>query len=187
MKLKTSTKIFLIIVALTFFWGLAYAIPQQILRRGANNPQTQIAKASALSVAQGEVPDFLVKNPKQVDIGQSALPYLIIFDQDKKVMASTAILGTQNPLPPLGVLDYAKKHGVDRVTWQPVPGVRQALVAMPYSGKYAGFVVSGRSLAQTEQKEDLAFKIDFWGWIISMIILGGFGTLKFLKMSSVKK
>ena len=168
MKIKTW-QLILGLVLLTFIWGLAYVIPQQILRRGANDPQLEIARESAGSMAEGEVPDFLLKNPNKVDIAKSDQPYLIIFDSNKKVMASTAVWGTQDPVPPLGVLDYAKKHGVDKVTWAPASGVRQAIVALPFNGKHSGYVVVGRNLVPTEKKEDWAFKFAFSGWIVSII------------------
>ena len=170
MKISKKTQIISAVIILTIFWGLAYAWPQQTLRREANNPQIAIAQEAAVSASQLNVPNFLIKNPDKIDIKQSALPYLIIFDENKKVILSTAMLGTQDPVPPLGILDYAKKHGIDKVTWQPAPNVRQAIVALPYSGKYSGWVVAGRSLAKTEKAEDLFFKIAFFGWAISMLV-----------------
>lgn len=171
MKLSKKTKFILALIVLTFFWVLVYAIPQQALRRAANHPQIEMAKEAATAVGQLDVPPYLIKNPGKVDIASSSLPYLIVFDENKKVILSTAVLGTQDPVPPLGVLSYAQKHQIDKVTWQPKPGVRQAIVAMPYNGKYSGFVVAGRSLTSTEKKEDLFFKLAFWGWVISIFLL----------------
>jgi hypothetical protein len=50
----------------------------------------------------------------------------------------------------MGVLDYVRKNGQDRVTWQPAPGVRMATVVVPYKN---GFVMAGRSLTEVEKRE----------------------------------
>jgi hypothetical protein len=60
------------------------------------------------------------------------------------------VLDGKTPLPPLGVLDSVRRSGEDRITWQPAPGVRQAIVVTRFQH---GFVLAGRSLRLVEQRE----------------------------------
>jgi hypothetical protein len=55
---------------------------------------------------------------------------------------------------------------VNRLTWQPEPGVRQALVVIP-AGDY--FVVAGRSLAYIEEQESALTKRALIGWAGTML------------------
>jgi hypothetical protein len=66
------------------------------------------------------------------------------------VQAASATLHGQPLTLPSGVFESAKGVPVDTITWQPEPGVRNAIAVMSYAG---GYVMAGRSLTQVELRE----------------------------------
>jgi hypothetical protein len=75
-----------------------------------------------------------------------------VFDDSGKALASSGTLHNQLPILPSGVFDYVRRSGEDRITWQPEPGVRSAVVVTPYSGASSGFVMAGRSMRESEAR-----------------------------------
>jgi len=132
---------------------IIYAVVQQDMRQGANDPQIQMAEDAAAQLASGQQAQTVVPAQK-VDIATSLAPYLIIFDDTGKPIASSAQLNGQTPTIPSGVFDYVRQMGEDRITWQPQPGVRSAIVVTQFKGAHSGFVVAGRSLREVEIREN---------------------------------
>lgn len=128
--------------------GLVYLAAQQSLRANANDPQIQMAEDAASALNNGAAPEALTPATK-VDISTSLAPFLVIFDESGNVLASSATLHGQNPSVPMGILDYVKQNGEDRVTWEPESGVRIAAV-IAKSDK--GLALAGRSLRETEKR-----------------------------------
>ena len=126
--------------------GLVYLAVQQSLRIGANDPQIQMAEDAASALNGGASVDSIVPSTR-VELSTSLAPFIIVFDDSGKVLASTATLHGSVPVYPPGVLDYTRQHTEDRVTWQPESGVRMASVAVHYD---KGFIVAGRSLREVE-------------------------------------
>ena len=129
--------------------GLAYLTVQQSLRMGANDPQVQMAENAASALNDGASVDAVVPST-DVEITNSLTTFVIVFDDSGKVLASSASLHGAVPSYPLGVLDYTRQKGQDRVTWQPEVGVRMATVVVRYDN---GFVLAGRSLREVEKRE----------------------------------
>jgi hypothetical protein len=129
--------------------GLAYLTVQQSLRMGANDPQIQMAEDAASNLTGDASVESVVPSAK-VEIADSLAPFVIVFDDSGKVLASSATLHGANPTLPSGVLDYTRQNGEDRVTWQPESGVRMAAVVVYYNN---GFVLAGRSLREVEKRE----------------------------------
>jgi hypothetical protein len=129
--------------------GLVYLTVQQSLRMGANDPQIQLAEDAASNLNAGASVESVVSST-QVEIADSLAPFLIVFDNTGKVLASSATLHGTVPVYPPGVLDYTRQKGQDRVTWQPEAGVRMATVVVGYKN---GFVMAGRSLREVENRE----------------------------------
>lgn len=144
-----------VIVALA---GLAYLLVQQTYRHLANDPQIQMAEDGAVLRAEGSRPEDLLP-ASQVDLASSLAPFVIVYDEDGKVLASSASLHGQAPALPDGVLAYTRAHGEDRITWQPEPGVRIAAVIAAVKGAGGGFVLAGRSMREVETREDQALSI----------------------------
>jgi hypothetical protein len=132
-------------VMATLFAGIIYGTVQQSFRTGADDPQIQMAQDAVAALA-GQLPVESVLPAGQVDLALSLAPYLIVFNPEGAPLVANATLHGQVPVPPKGVLEYARQHGEDRLTWQPEPGVRSAIVVLPVSGGTAGYVLAGRSL-----------------------------------------
>jgi hypothetical protein len=163
----------LLILGISAFCLLAYAVGQQDLRQSANDPQIQIAEDTAAALNVGTtITNFSV--PKKVDIAKSLAPFIVIYDVQGKVLSATGELHGLVPIIPFGVLQNAKVHGESRVTWQPERGVRIASVTVPFSG---GFVTAGRSLREVENREDNIFNLvaAFWlAGVFAVLALGLF-------------
>ena len=136
----------------TLMCGTVYIAVQQNFRQSANDPQIQIAENAARVISEGvdprEIPD-----PEIIDIATSISVFIALYDDHLHLIAADGTLHG-NPLAlPKGVFDYAKAHGQHRVTWQPEPGVRSAVVIVPYRhNAQSGFAVAGRSLRETERR-----------------------------------
>jgi len=151
--------------------ALVYLTVQQSLRMGANDPQIQMAEDAASHLNAGASIESVVPSAK-VEIAESLAPFMIVFDKSGTVLASCATLHGALPAFPGGVLDYVRQNGQDRVTWQPVAGVRMATVVTPYKN---GFVMVGRSLTEVEKRESQAESLSFLAmlgiWAMTLIII----------------
>jgi hypothetical protein len=157
-------------VVITMLTGLMYLLVQQDIRLSTNNPQVQLAEDIAGQLKNNDIStDFMALST--VEISRSLAPFVVVFSESGQALMSSGLLDGRVPSIPKGILDYAKNNNEDRVTWQPEIGVRQALVAVHYSGKNSGFVVAGRSLRESEKLTDSLTLITFVGWI-AMVITG---------------
>ena len=159
-------------VAATLVCGIAEVIVQQNYRQSANDPQLQMAEDAAASLSAGAGPSQVATGP-QVDMATSLAPFIIVFDSAGRPLASTATLGGQTPIPPIGVLQTATDQGQNMVTYEPRSGVRAAIEVVPWSASGAsGTVVAGRSLKEIEQREsDLGLMV-LAGWLATMFAVG---------------
>jgi hypothetical protein len=151
--------------------ALVYLTAQQSLRMGANDPQIQMAEDAASNLNAGASVESVVPSAK-VEIADSLAPFLMVFDDTGKVLASSATLHGAVPTYPAGVLDYTRQKGQDRVTWQPEAGVRMATVVVHYQN---GFVMAGRSLLDVEIRETYMENISGAAilaiWVITLIVI----------------
>ena len=140
-------------VIITLLSGLTYTVAQQVLRMAANDPQIQLAEDAAAALTNGVTPEAVLPASK-VDIAIGLAPYVVVFDNAGKAIASSGLLHNQFPTLPAGVFDAARERGENRITWQPEPGVRSAIVVTRYGGAHPGFVIAGRSLRESEARSD---------------------------------
>jgi hypothetical protein len=112
---------------LTFLGGTAAVAFQRMLRRGANQPQIEMAKFYASEIGSGEEPDNIIP-PGYVDPERSLEPFVIFYDDQGRPEKATGYLDQSAPVPPLSVFEYSRSHGSDAFTWQPRPQVRIATV-----------------------------------------------------------
>src|SRR5947209_5104822 len=103
----------------------------------------------------------------------------MVFDAAGNAVASSAQLHGQQPPFPTSVFDAAREHGQDRITWQPEHGVRSAVVVQRWVG---GFVVAGRSLRSTEEREDQILLLTVLMWLLT---LGATGVVTLLACTVV--
>ena len=158
-------------VVITCLSGLIYLVIQQDLRIGANDPQIQIVEDVADGLLSGQNPQNFIP-PTKTDISKSLATYIMLFDQDGKLIGSSATLDGKDPVVPQGVFASTKKSltNESRFTWQPKTGVRSAVVIDYYKGPVPGFVLIGRSLREIEIRENQQEMIVFAGWAVTMFL-----------------
>jgi hypothetical protein len=157
-------------VLFTLIGGAASLVVQQMLRRGADQPQRQMASEAADRLGRGEEPAHVVPNT-QIDLRSNLAPFLLYFNEQKRPLAGNGYLDQSLPSPPTGVFDVARIRASHAVTWQPRPQVRIAAVIMPINGGRSGYVLAGRSLETTERYEAIFWRMAFSGWVAVMLLL----------------
>lgn len=157
-------------LVLTLMGGAAAVTMQQMLRRGADHPQIEMARSYAHNLATGIVPQAMLPTAR-VDLQTSLEPFAIFTDENGAPIASSAVLNDRVPEPPVGVFDRARKYQLNLITWQPQPGVRIALVLRRVDGPHPGFVLTGRSLLLVEEQESALRRGTFITWFVLMGLL----------------
>ena len=155
---------------LTILGGVAAITMQQMLRRGADQPQIEMADLYVSKMNAGEkLNDFLPLG--RVDLRQSLEPFVIFYNDKGEPEGNSGYLNQTAPVPPPGVFTYLRSHGADKFTWQPTTDVRIAAVGRRVTGKYPGFLLVGRSLRLVEESESLLRRMVFLGWFILLLLL----------------
>lgn len=147
--------------AATMLCGLVYGAVQQSYRQSANDPQIQMAEDAAAAIAGSAT--------GTVDIARSLSPYLVFYSDAGVPSGGNGLLNGRFPSLPQGIFDYVRAVGETRVTWQPEPGVRQAIVVVRIGGSQPGFVMAGRSLREVEVRENELELIVFAAWIVTLV------------------
>jgi hypothetical protein len=147
---------------------LVHLAVQQMYRQTADDPQGQIAHDAARALAAGATPESVLP-ATPVEIGQSLAPFVTVLSEQGAIVASSARLHGEARTVPSGVLDHARRAGEERVTWQPEPGVRMATVVVHGAGAAGGFVVSGRSMRESEARTDQFFELVGLAWIATLV------------------
>jgi hypothetical protein len=153
--------------AVTLLCFLVYIIAQQNFRQLANDPQFQLAQDAVNAINKGADPKLLT-GTQQLDLASTLSPYVLIYDANGNA-GNNITLDGQIPKPPAGALNEARNNGVNSVTWQPRPGVREATVMMVTHKDYV--VVAGRSLQTTEDHIARLGGQVLFGWIASLIVM----------------
>lgn len=156
-------------ILVTLAFASSYAAIQQSQRQSANDPQIQIAQDVAGRLNKGAIPSEVTRG-EAVDIKKSLAPFVIIYDQQGKVVAGSGTINKSTPKIPHGVLLVSKDQAYNAITWQPQPNVRIASVTVA-ANQY--FVLSGRSLKEVEIRENKTLQLLSLGWLISLIVLFG--------------
>jgi hypothetical protein len=151
-------------VAVSALSVLTYAAAQQIVRQDLNDPQIQLAEDASQSLRAGTLPQAPASGP-QVEMSTSLAPFLMTFDANGSLIASSGVLHGRAPQFPLGALAAARASGENRVTWQPEPLVRIAAVVVAYPG---GFVMAGRNMREGEQRIAQIGQLAALGWISAL-------------------
>lgn len=166
---------FVLAVITTILCGFVYVAVQQNLRQNANDPQIQLSEDLASKLASGAAIDSVIPH-EAVDIEKSLATFVLVANNAGESVQSSGELDGQMPKIPLGVFEYVRSHGQDRVTWQPKTGVRQAIVVSRYEGSSgSGFVVVGRSLREVERRERELWQETGIAWVatlgVSLVLL----------------
>ena len=170
-------------IAITGICGLIHVTVQQYYRQSLNDPQIQMAEDGAAALGRGATPTSVVPGGQQIDIAESLLPWIAVYDAGGKPLASSGVLDGTLAQPPIGVFDAAK-HGLplivehhissgiasneNRISWQPRRDVRQAIIIVwvPETKK---FVASGRNMREVEDRELKLGTTVGLGWIVLML------------------
>jgi hypothetical protein len=155
---------------------LIYLAVQQAGRQTANDPQIQIARDARAALSSGQSVSTVIP-AAQIDLGTSLSPFITAVSDDGTVLASSGRLHGQLRSVPKGVLSNVRRDGEEAVTWQPEPGVRMATVVTRNPGSSGGFIVVGRSLAETESRISSIGSLLLAGWagtLIGLIVLVAF-------------
>jgi hypothetical protein len=126
-----------------------------------------MAEDAAVELEAGRQPQAVV-GTTQVDMARSLAPYLIVYDEAGRPLASSVQLDGQTPSIPEGVFSYVRQSGEDRLSWQPRPGVRSAAVVTGFGGSHPGFVLAGRSLLEVEKREAQLTQEVIGAWVVAM-------------------
>jgi hypothetical protein len=153
---------------------IAYVLVQQNYRMSANDNQIQIAEEVSDAISKGTPPDSIVPPIGNTDISKSLAVFVMIYDDNGKILGSSAVLDEKNPTFPQAVLDEVKKTGKQaRVTWQPKAGIRIASVVNYYKtadGKTSGLVIAGRSLREVEKRENQSLMLAGLGGLFALLV-----------------
>jgi hypothetical protein len=171
-------------LAITLLGGTATMVIDQMMRGpsriggnldafyGANQPQIEMVNWYAGEINAGEKPDDVIP-PGYVDLERSLQPFVIFYDDHGRPVKGTGYLDQKLPAPPPGVFDFVHQHGIEKVTWQPQPGVRLATVVRRVNGKTPGFVLAARSLRLVEEQKTVLWRMALGIWITVMALLFG--------------
>ena len=164
---------------ITALCAVVYLVVQQVLRQSANDPQIQMAEEAATILSMGGSAESVLPTGK-IELTRSIAPFIVVFDGKGKPIASSALLNGEMPTLPAGVFDSVRQHGEDRITWQPQPGVRMAIVVVNSNISGSGFVMAGRSLREVEKRVDQLSMETGILWILTIL-----GSLVVISLSEI--
>ena len=128
---------------------------QQSIRLGANEEPMRLATDTKLKLDGGQNVSAVISSDK-VNINESLSAFVMIYDKNKKLIATSGMMGSAEPSYPSGVFDVVAKKGEDRVTWQTADKHRFASVAIKYND---GYIVAAKSLVESEKLIDTIGKL----------------------------
>lgn len=158
----------ILVCVVTFVCVACYGVEQQQNRQGVDEPLVQLAEDTSNALGNGAAAASLVQSNK-IELSQSLAAFVMVFDSNQKLIASSAAMKGGEPVLPEGFLSHVPLTGDNRLTWQPHPGLRFATVAVRYGGANPGFVVSGRSLREVEQRIDRIGSLIIIGWCLGAV------------------
>ena len=153
-------------VAITGACFLIYLGVQQNYRQSLNDPQVQMAEDAVTMLLSGKQVTDVVGADVPFDAGKSLRPFIAVYDENGNLTLSSAIVNGVQPVPPRGIFDYARQYGENRVTWQPAPGTRIALVVRPAPIGLGSFVVAGRNMREVESRDTQFLHVIIFGWLV---------------------
>lgn len=178
--MKTLRGLFLtwivVMFIVTFTCLLIYLIMQQSLRLGANESPAQLAVETSMKLQEAQN----IKNAipaEKVDISKSLNTFVMVFDNNKNLIATSGVIGGNEPTYPKGIFDTVDRKGEYRVTWQPNLSLRFATVAIKYEN---GYIVTGRSLKETENLIDSLGRLVLVAWFACAFFLAFALTIVYL-------
>lgn len=169
----------------TILCGLVYVSVQQAHRSAANDPQLQVAGDIDNKLRAGGSIDQWIK-PDTVDIASSLSVFQTLYDDKERPVFSSGFLNGKMPLLPPGVFDFTRKTGENIFTWQPERRVRIAVVLKATQSPAYSFIAVGRSLLETEKRQQNLLRMVFIGWLLCTGVIVFHWIIKFLKTKNIE-
>jgi hypothetical protein len=166
--LKSLLKWLSLGVAITFIFGFIFIAAQQVIRNEANGVPIDTAQNVIGYLESDATTKDLINQSTKVDLANSDKTFMIAYDQNENVTASSATLDGATPSIPSGALDQAKK-ATNKITWSPKNGIREAVVIYAVGGSSPGFLLVGHSLKDTEDFTKQLGWVLFGGWVITIL------------------
>lgn len=160
----------------TIILGTTYGLVRQSTRLAADDLPLATAQTVKYQLEAGQAPEDIVPATKTDSLIDSTV-FIIITDSSPKVLASSFV-DAKSALPPKGVFEYTAKHGTDHFTWETGTGARLATRVLTYkTGDSLGYVVTGQSLSQAENRINTYGIFTLVGWLMvvawSFLLLWG--------------
>lgn len=142
---------------------LVFLSGQFLLRSSANDPQIEIAENLARVYSLGSP----IQMQPLIPIEQSLSLFAMVADNTGTVVTSTGLLHNAIPQPPKTLFTDANTER--RTTWQPEKNVRIATVVVPFhTPSINGYVLTGRSLKETESRTNMLMVYAGLAWILGL-------------------
>jgi len=152
LRVKAVREWLAIVGAATLVIGASYTMVQQSTRLAADDAPLAMAQTIKTQLDNGAAPNDVVP-AQSTNLRTNTNVFAVVTDSSRHVIASSATLDGQNPLPPKGVFDFTSANGSDHFTWQPADNVRLATRVMTYgNADNHGFIITGQSLSQAEDR-----------------------------------
>ena len=160
------------LAAITFAAGSVIIGFQIVIREQANEPQRQMIDTFAAELRQSTGDLSIASHPK-IDVASSQAPFVIVYDESKRVVASDAVLHETYPRIPDGVLAATDNGQINAITWNPEGKIRLATVVQQVSARgHNYYILSARSLASAETLKDQVLFAVLTGWGTVVLLLG---------------
>ncbi|HMQ02101.1 MAG TPA: hypothetical protein PKD79_03470 [Candidatus Doudnabacteria bacterium] len=157
----------LAVVISVLFVSICYSA-RTVMRQAANDPQIEVTDQVTNIVRQGVPIDAIVSGAEQIDMASSKALFVMIFDNNRTLVGSSAQLEGEAPTAPSEAFDKAGTQADYRFDWEPRPGVKVAAIMKQIDDD--AYVLAGRSLAEFETRTQ-TLKAPLWiGWAISMLL-----------------
>lgn len=157
------------IALLSIIMLLIYATVQQTSRSAANDPQMQMARDIARDIRYTRT--YRYYSDSAIDAGQSLSTFMQLYNNKGELLFSGGTVHGRAPQIPEGVLNNAKLHQENAVTWQPAADVRLATVAAYTSRPDTAYVVIARSLQEVETREARLTQMVILSWGVGVGII----------------
>jgi hypothetical protein len=149
----------------TLVIGASYTMVQQSTRLAADDAPLALSQVIKSQLDSGASPNDVV-TAHSVNLRSNTNTFAVITDAGQHVLASSASLDGQSPLPPKGVFNYTKARGSDSFTWQPAEDVRLATYVTTYGqAPNDGFIITGQSLSPAEDRIDTYGSLAMAAWL----------------------
>ena len=164
--------------------ALIYVAVQQNYRMSANDPQVQLARDLADRLEHNQ-PITSLLPADTVDLSKSMAVFTACYDANQQPVTSTGYIEGTIPKLPAGVLNYAKSHDENWITWQPRKDIRLATIVKYIPSPASAYLVVGRSLKEVEQREGNLVKIIMIVWILCCAIITATFALHYYRNKSL--